>query len=313
MAKHFVLVALSALLVYGQSSPAPLTNETIIRLVASGVPTGMVINTIRVANAVSFTFLPGDLELLQRYHVPDDVVKIMSAKSYGKPIPRVSATSVQISSPQLSTPGAKASPTPTPSPESLTNESLVTLVKAGMDEDTLVGIVNSQPGRYELSKDALIALKQAGVSDKIITAAVNRYAGSTWDQESAQKSFAAAQRDQNVGLVAADVPRSTRLEPRVFLQSASKGTNQSAARDQSMEMSKDLEKNCPGERITLNQQVADYTVLLNHIKDSFVARDNQLQVANKDGDLIAETMEGVSIAAGMKKSCALILADWAKR
>jgi hypothetical protein len=79
-----------------------------------------------------------------------------------------------------------------------------------------------------------------------------------------------------------------------------------------MEMSKDLEKNCPGVRITINQQVADYTVLLNHIESGF-ARDNQIQVANKDGDLLSKTKEGGSIAAGMKKACALILADWANR
>ena len=61
------------------SNPAPLTNETIIRLVASGVPIETVVNTIRSTNSVSFTFLPGDLELLQRYNVPDDVVKAMAA------------------------------------------------------------------------------------------------------------------------------------------------------------------------------------------------------------------------------------------
>ena len=46
-----------------------------------------------------------------------------------------------------------------------------------------------------------------------------------------------------------------------------------------MEMSKDLERDCPGVRMTINQQVADYTVLLNHIEVGF-ARDNQIQVAN---------------------------------
>jgi hypothetical protein len=250
MAKHSLLVALSALLVSGQSSPGPLTNETIIRLVASGVHTGMVINTIRVANAVSFTFLPGDLDMLQRYRVPDDVVKAMSAKSSGKAIAQNSASSVQSSFPQLSTPRAEPLSKPTPAPERLTSESVVTLVKAGVDEDTLVGIVTSQPGRYELSKDALISLKQAGVSDKIIAAMVNRNTGSTWDQELAQKSFAVAQRDQNVSVLAAEIPR-TRIQPRVFLQSASQGANQNAARDQSMEMSKDLERNCPGVRVTI--------------------------------------------------------------
>ena len=44
-----------------------------------------------------------------------------------------------------------------------------------------------------------------------------------------------------------------------------------------------------------------------------LVRDNQIQVANKEGDLISRTKEGGSIAGGMKKACALILADWAKK
>jgi hypothetical protein len=79
-----------------------------------------------------------------------------------------------------------------------------------------------------------------------------------------------------------------------------------------MEMSKDLEKDCPGVRMTVNQQAADYTILLNHIEAGFV-RDNQIQVANKDGDLLSKTKEGGSIASGMKRACALITADWAKK
>jgi hypothetical protein len=79
-----------------------------------------------------------------------------------------------------------------------------------------------------------------------------------------------------------------------------------------MEMSKDLEKSCPDLRITVNQQAADYTILLNHIEVG-LARDNQVQVADRNGDLLSKTKEGGSIAAGMKKACTLILADWAKK
>ncbi len=104
----------------------------------------------------------------------------------------------------------------------------------------------------------------------------------------------------------------TANKPRVFLQSASKGTNRNAARDQSMEMSKDFERDCHGVRVTINQQMADYTVVLNHIEVGF-ARDNQIQVANKEGDLLSKTKEGGSIAGGIKKACALIVADWAKK
>ena len=98
-------------------------------------------------------------------------------------------------------------------------------------------------------------------------------------------------------------------KPRVFLQSQSHGNQWNARRDQSMEMSKDFEKDCPGVRITLNQQMADYTVSLNHIEVGF-ARDNQFQIADKNGDLLSRTKEGGSIAKGVKKACVQILADW---
>ena len=96
MAKYFALLALWSVSVFGQNSAVPLTNETIIRLVASGVPAETIINTIRGASAVNFGFLPNDLALLQRYSVPDDVVKAMAAKSNGRPIPgQLPASSVQ--------------------------------------------------------------------------------------------------------------------------------------------------------------------------------------------------------------------------
>jgi hypothetical protein len=101
-------------------------------------------------------------------------------------------------------------------------------------------------------------------------------------------------------------------KPRVFLQSQSKGTNRNAARDQSMEMSKDFEEVCPGVRVTITQQMADYTVLLNHIEIGLFVRDNQFQVADKNGDLLSKTKEGGSIKGGVKKVCDLIVENWTK-
>ena len=80
-----------------------------------------------------------------------------------------------------------------------------------------------------------------------------------------------------------------------------------------MEMSKDFERICPDVRITLNQQMADYTVALNHIEVGLFARDNQFQIADKNGDLLTNTKEGGSINGGVKKACGQILADWAKK
>ena len=78
-----------------------------------------------------------------------------------------------------------------------------------------------------------------------------------------------------------------------------------------MEMAKDFEKTCPDVKVTINQQMADYTVLLNHIEHGFV-RDNQVQVADKNGDVL-KTKEGGGIKGGMKGACGLILSDWVQQ
>lgn len=62
--------------------------------------------------------------------------------------------------------------------QSLNNEAVVKLVKAGLSEDLIVGTINTQPGTYDTSADGLIALKGAGVSDKVVSAIVAKAAGS---------------------------------------------------------------------------------------------------------------------------------------
>ncbi|MGC1371945.1 MAG: PDZ domain-containing protein [Candidatus Sulfotelmatobacter sp.] len=103
-------------------------------------------------------------------------------------------------------------------------------------------------------------------------------------------------------------------QPRIFLQAASHGNVWAARRDQAMEMARDFQKACPGVKITLLQSAADYTVLLNHIEVGLFARDNQFQVANKDGDMISlrekNGMKSGSIASGVKAACEVILSDW---
>jgi hypothetical protein len=65
-------------------------------------------------------------------------------------------------------------------------------------------------------------------------------------------------------------------------------------------------------RITLNQQMADYTVALNHIEHGF-ARDNQFQIADRNGDPLSTTREGGRINGGVKKACHQILVDWTNK
>jgi hypothetical protein len=110
----------------------------------------------------------------------------------------------------------------------------------------------------------------------------------------------AQQPDSTAQQSAQNPPLANREQPRVFLQSASHGNTWNSRRDQSMEMSNDFAKVCTGVRITVNQQAADYTVLLNHIELGLFARDNQMQVADKNSDLL-ETKEGGGIKGGVKR------------
>jgi hypothetical protein len=208
--------------------------------------------------------------------------------------------------------------------QAMNNDSVVKLVKAGLSDDLVVSTINASPGTYNTSADSLIALKTAGASDKVISAVVLKSSSSSPAQPTVSatsapdgqanpgqqtQSSTAMQGQEQEQQSSAQAPG----KPRVFLEASSKGPNRNADRDQSMEMSKDLEKDCPGVRVTINQQMADYTIQLNHIEVGLLVRDNQIQVANKDGDLISKTKEGGSIAGGMKKACELVLADWAKK
>ena len=58
--------------------------------------------------------------------------------------------------------------------ETLTNDAIVKMVKAGLSEDVIVNVIGLQPGKYSLSPDDLIALKNANVSPRVITAMMNK-------------------------------------------------------------------------------------------------------------------------------------------
>jgi S1-C subfamily serine protease len=62
--------------------------------------------------------------------------------------------------------------------QSLNNDAVLKLVKAGLSDDLIVSTINASAGTYDTSADGLISLKQSGVSDKVIAALVTRVSGS---------------------------------------------------------------------------------------------------------------------------------------
>ena len=59
----------------------------------------------------------------------------------------------------------------------LNNESVVKMLKAGLSEDLVAGMIQSQPGNYSITPDILVQLKQVGVPDKVLSAMVAKGAG----------------------------------------------------------------------------------------------------------------------------------------
>jgi hypothetical protein len=102
------------------------------------------------------------------------------------------------------------------------------------------------------------------------------------------------------------------LKPRVLLRSQSQGEGWSSFRNPAMGMSKAFQELCPDVRVSINLYVADYTVQLSQTQHGFVP-ENQMLVANKDGDLISRITQWGSMKGGVRKACAVILADWAKK
>jgi hypothetical protein len=68
---------------------------------------------------------------------------------------------------------AQAQPAPAASAETLTNATVIQLVKAGIGNDAVIAKIKATPGNYAVSTDDLIALKNAGVSGDVIAAMIS--------------------------------------------------------------------------------------------------------------------------------------------
>jgi hypothetical protein len=69
--------------------------------------------------------------------------------------------------------------------QTLNNDSIVKMTKAGLSDDVIVSTVNATAGKYDISADSLIALKEAGVGDKVISAIVAKASADASSQPAA--------------------------------------------------------------------------------------------------------------------------------
>lgn len=61
--------------------------------------------------------------------------------------------------------------------EPLTNDTVLKMVKAGVSEEVIVGMVKSQPAKYNLTPGDVIALKSSGVPDRVVLAMQEKNVG----------------------------------------------------------------------------------------------------------------------------------------
>ncbi len=59
----------------------------------------------------------------------------------------------------------------------ITNDAVLRMTRAGLDDAIILQTIDAQPGRYDVGADALIALKQGGVSERVIAALQAKAAG----------------------------------------------------------------------------------------------------------------------------------------
>lgn len=82
--------------------------------------------------------------------------------------------------------------------------------------------------------------------------------------------------------------------------------------DESMEITKDLQKECPGVTVTINDSNADYIVMMNRESKQnrgLLRSNSQIQVANKAGDVLG-TNATHTVGHASKDACNLIMSDW---
>jgi hypothetical protein len=58
-------------------------------------------------------------------------------------------------------------------PKTLNNEAVLKMKAAGLDDGTIVKVIEASPGEYDISADGLIALKAGGVGETVLAAIIN--------------------------------------------------------------------------------------------------------------------------------------------
>lgn len=141
------------------------------------------------------------------------------------------------------------------SQQTLNNESVIKLAKAGLSDDLIVATVNASSGTYDTSENGLIALKTAGVSDKIISVIVAKASNNSPAKSVPDSSSKGADAEHVTNTVSAASSTSRTVQsdgkPRIFVK---------ADQDFAVALTAALNKKHARATVVLNQQDAEYVL-----------------------------------------------------
>jgi hypothetical protein len=141
----------------GSAQEAPgkgLTDTQVITMVKSGIDESAILQAIRGASAVNFDLTPAGQKALTAGGVGPRIVAEMRTQAAKKPAPAVH--------------------------KGLSNTQIITMVKAGMDEQTIIQAINGANAiDFDLSPDGQQSLTSGGVSSRVLEAMKTRAAKRT--------------------------------------------------------------------------------------------------------------------------------------
>jgi hypothetical protein len=157
MRKILSLVFAGFLFLGGLFAQEVLNNDSIIKLVSSGLGENVIVNIVKMQPG-RYAVAPDELILLKKFGVSEKIIAAMLAKSTRTPEPK----GEDKSDPSLHAQKSERGP--------LTDADVINMIKAGLDESTIVLAIHRGPTDFDTSAEALVSLKKGGATQKILDA-----------------------------------------------------------------------------------------------------------------------------------------------
>jgi len=197
-------------------------------------------------------------------------------------------------------------------PAALTNQDVMSMVKAGLPADIVVAKIKASPGDFDTSPATLEKLKSESVPDSVILAMVDA---------SSKTSKSAAPAPTNHSNAVKEVPPG---KPRVYVSDSQSwlmaggfgasngvaaGATSGGSSPQTVELIKTFGQRCPQAIVTDDRDKASFVVLFD--RESFksvLARRDKIAIFRRNGDaLFSDSVRSVGNA--VKDACQAILKD----